>query len=130
MTMTVEGSRCGSGTGEHVDVERDQCERGEDAGEGVDERVGDAARKRLGRRLDGVGADGAQALGGVLGSEPASCGVEQHEGVLGAMGGGEYGVLGRAGVGGRARRAAALGDGFEYRGGFEHQHRVLLVEGS
>ena len=29
-----------------------------------------------------------------------------------------------------ARRAAALGDSFEYRGGFEHQHRVLLVEGS
>ena len=26
--------------------------------------------------------------------------------------------------------AAALGDSFEYRGGFEHQHRVLLVEGS
>ena len=26
--------------------------------------------------------------------------------------------------------AAALGDSFEYRSGFEHQHRVLLVEGS
>lgn len=30
------------GHGEHVDVERDQCERGEDTGEGIDERVGDA----------------------------------------------------------------------------------------
>ena len=46
------------GYGEHVDVERDQRERGEDAGEGVDERVGDAAGECLGRRLDGVGADG------------------------------------------------------------------------
>lgn len=118
------------GHGEHVDIERDQCERGEDAGEGIDECVGDAAGERLGRRLDGVGADRAQALGGVLGGESASRGVEQHEGVLGAMGGGEYGVLGQAGVSGRARRAAALGDSFEYRGGFEHQHRVLLVEGS
>ena len=66
----------------------------------------------------------------MLGTESASPGVKQHEGVLGAMGGGEYGVLGKAGVSGRARRAAALGDSFEYRGGFEHQHRVLLVEGS
>lgn len=40
------------------------------------------------------------------------------------------GFLGQAGVSGRARRAAALGDDFEYRDGFEHQHRVLLVEGS
>ena len=56
--------------------------------------------------------------------------VKQLEGVFGAMGGGEYGVLGQAGMSGGARRAAALGDGFEYRGGFEHQHRVLLVEGS
>ncbi len=46
------------GRGEHVDVERDQRERGEDAGEGVDERVGDAAGECLGRRIDGVGADG------------------------------------------------------------------------
>ena len=118
------------GHGEHVDVERDQCEGGEDASEGIDERVGDAAGERLGRRFDGVGADGAQALGGVLGGEAVGCGVEQHEGILGAMGGGEYGVLGHAGMSGGARRAAALGDGFEYRGGFEHQHRVLLVEGS
>lgn len=118
------------GYSEHVDVERDQRERGEDAGEGVDERIGDAARERLGRGLDGVGAGGVQALGGVLGSEAVGCGVEQHEGVLGAMGGGEYGVLGQAGVSGRARRAAALGDSFEYRGGFEHQHRVLLAKGS
>ena len=73
---------------------------------------------------------GPQALGGVLGGEAVGYGVEQHEGILGAMGGGEYGVLGHAGMSGGARRAAALGDGFEYRGGFEHQHRVLLVEGS
>lgn len=66
----------------------------------------------------------------MLGSESVGRGVEQHEGVLGAMGGGEYDVLGHAGASGGARRAAALGDGFEYRGGFEHQHRVLLVEGS
>ena len=46
------------------------------------------------------------------------------------MGCGKDGVLGKAGVSGRARRAAALGDDFEYRGGFEHQHRVLLVKGS
>ena len=46
------------GHGEHVDVERDQRERGEDAGEGIDERVGDAAGERLSRRLDGVGAGG------------------------------------------------------------------------
>ena len=118
------------GYGEHVDVERDQCERGEDTGEGVDERVGDAADERLGRCLDGVGANGVQALGCLLGGEAVCRGIEQHEGVLGAMGGGEYGVLGQAGVSGRARRAAALGDSFEYRGGFEHQHRVLLVEGS
>ena len=52
------GVALGLGHGEHVDVERDQCERGEDAGEGVDERVGDAAGECLGRRLDGVGADG------------------------------------------------------------------------
>ena len=66
----------------------------------------------------------------MLGGEAVGRGVEQHEGVLGAMGGGEDGVLGHAGVNGGARRAAALGDSFEYRGGFEHQHRVLLVEGS
>ena len=118
------------GHGEHVDVERDQRERGEDAGEGIDEGVGDAAGERLGRCLDGVGAGGVQALGCLLGGEAVCRGVEQYEGVLGAMGGGEYGVLGQAGVSGRARRAAALGDSFEYRGGFEHQHRVLLVEGS
>ena len=118
------------GHGEHVDVERDQRERGEDAGEGIDERVGDAAGERLGRCLDGVGAGGVQALGCLLGGEAVCRGAEQHEGVLGAMSGGEYGVLGQAGVSGGARRAAALGDGFEYRGGFEHQHRVLLVEGS
>ena len=82
------------GHGEHVDVERDQRERGEDAGEGVDERVGDAAGERLSRRLGGVGADGVQALGGVLGGEAVGRGVEQHEGVLGAMGGSEDGVLG------------------------------------
>ena len=86
--------------------------------------------ERLGRCLDGVGAGGVQALGCLLGGEAVCRGVEQYEGVLGAMGGGEYGVLGQAGVSGRARRAAALGDSFEYRGGFEHQHRVLLVEGS
>ena len=51
------------GHGEHVDVERDQRERGEDAGEGIDERIGDAAGERLGRCLDGVGAGGVQALG-------------------------------------------------------------------
>ena len=118
------------GHGEHVDVERDQRERGEDAGEGIDEGVGDAAGERLGRRLDGVGAGGIQALGGVLSGETVCRGVKQYEGVLGTMGGGEYGVLGQAGASGRARRAAALGDGFEYRNGFEHQHRVLLVEGS
>ena len=118
------------GHGEHVDVERDQRERGEDAGEGVDEGIGDAAGKRLGRRLDGIGTGGVQALGGLIGGEAVSRGVEQHEGVLGAMGCGKDGVLGKAGVSGRARRAAALGDGFEYRGGFEHQHRVLLVKGS
>lgn len=118
------------GHGEHVDVERDQRERGEDAGEGVDEGVGDAAGKCLGRRLDGVGTGGVQALGGLPGGEAVSRGVEQHEGVLGAMGCGKDGVLGKAGVSGRARRAAALGDDFEYRGGFEHQHRVLLVKGS
>ena len=66
----------------------------------------------------------------MLGGEAICRGIEQNEGVLGAMGGGENGVLGQAGVSGRARRAAALGDSFEYRGGFEHQHRVLLVEGS
>ena len=118
------------GHGEHVDVERDQRERGEDAGEGIDEGVGDAAGERLGRRLDGVGAGGIQALGGVLSGETVCRGVKQYEGVLGTMGGGEYGVLGQAGMSGGARRAAALGDGFEYRNGFEHQHRVLLVEGS
>ena len=118
------------GHGEHVDVERDQRERGEDAGEGIDERVSDAAGECLGQCLDGVGADRAQALGCLLGGEAVCRGVKQHESVLGAMGGGEYGVLGQAGVSGRARRAAALGDGFENRGGFEHQHRVLLVEGS
>ena len=118
------------GHGEHVDAERDQRERGEDAGEGIDERVGDAAGERLGRRLDGVGAGGVQALGCLLGGEAVCRDIEQHEGVLGAMGDGEYGVLGQAGLSGRALRAAALGDGFEYRGGFEHQHRVLLVEGS
>ena len=118
------------GHGEHVDVERDQCERGEDAGEGIDERVGDAAGERFGRCLDGVGADGVQALSCLLDGEAVCRGVKQYEGVLGTMGGGEYGVLGQAGMSGRARRAAALGDGFEYRDGFEHQHRVLLVEGS
>ena len=118
------------GHGEHVDVERDQRERGEDAGEGIDERVGDAAGERFGRCLDGVGADGVQAIGCLLGGEAVCRGVKQYEGVLGTMGGGEYGVLGQAGMSDRARRAAALGDGFEYRGGFEHQHRVLLVEGS
>lgn len=90
----------------------------------------DAVGERLGRRLDGVGTGGVQAIGGVFGGEAVGRGVEQHEGVLGTMGGGKNGVLGKAGVGGRARRAAALGDDFEYRGGFEHQHRVLLVEGS
>ena len=124
------GVALGLGHGEHVDVERDQCEGGEDASEGIDERVGDAAGERLGRRFDGVGADGAQALGGALGGEAVCRGVKQYESVLSTMGGGEYGVLGQAGVGGRARRAAALGDSFEYRSGFEHQHRVLLVEGS
>ena len=118
------------GHGEHVDVARDQCEGGEDAGEGIDERVSDAAGECLGRRLDGVGAGGVQALGCLLGGEAVCRGVKQYESVLGTMGGGEYGVLGQAGVSGRARRAAALGDGFENRGGFEHQHRVLLVEGS
>ena len=118
------------GHGEHVDVERDQRERGEDAGEGIDERVGDAAGERFGRCLDGVGADGVQALSCLLDGEAVCRGVKQYEGVLGTMGGGEYGVLGQAGMSGRARRAAALGDGFEYRDGFEHQHRVLLVEGS
>ena len=118
------------GHGKHVDVERDQCERGEDASEGVDERICDAAGERLGWRLDGVGTDGVQALGGVLGGEAVCRGAKQYESVIGTMGGGEYGVLGQAGVSGRALRAAALGDGFEYRGGFEHQHRVLLVEGS
>ncbi len=124
------GIALGLGYGEHVDVERDQRERGEDAGEGIDERVGDAAGERLGRRLDGVGAGGVQALGCLLGGEAVCRGVKQYESVLSTMGGGEYGVLGQAGVGGRARRAAALGDSFEYRSGFEHQHRVLLVEGS
>ena len=118
------------GHGEHVDVERDQRESGEDAGEGIDEGVGDAAGERLGRCLDGVGAGDVQALGCLLGGEAVCRGVKQYEGVLGAMGGGEYGVLGQAGVSGRARRTAAIGDSFEYRGGFEHQHRVLLVEGS
>ena len=118
------------GHGEHVDVERDQRKRGEDAGAGIDERVGDAAGERLGRCLDGVGAGGVQALGCLLGGEAVCRGVKQYESVIGTMGGGEYGVLGQAGVSGRACRAAALGDGFENRGGFEHQHRVLLVEGS
>lgn len=77
-----------------------------------------------------LGPAGVQALGGLPGGEAVSRGVEQHEGVLGAMGCGKDGVLGKAGVSGRARRAAALGDDFEYRGGFEHQHRVLLVKGS
>lgn len=58
MTMTVEGSALRLGYGEHVYVERDQRERGEDAGEGIDERVGDTAGERLGRRLDGVGPGG------------------------------------------------------------------------
>lgn len=84
----------------------------------------------FGRCLDGVGADGVQALSCLLDGEAVCRGVKQYEGVLGTMGGGEYGVLGQAGMSGRARRAAALGDGFEYRDGFEHQHRVLLVEGS
>ncbi len=68
--------------------------------------------------------------GCLLGGEAVCRGVKQYESVIGAMGGGEYGVLGQAGMSGGARRAAALGDSFEYRGGFEHQHRVLLVEGS
>lgn len=118
------------GHGEHVDIERDQRKCGEDAGEGIDEGVGDAAGERLGRCLDGVGAGGVQALGCLLGGEAVCRGVKQYESVIGTMGGGEYGVLGQAGVSGRACRAAALGDGFENRGGFEHQHRVLLVEGS
>lgn len=82
------------GYGEHVDVERDQRERGEDAGEGIDERVGDAAGERFGRCLDGVGADGVQALSCLLDGEAVCRGVKQYEGVLGTMGGGEYGVLG------------------------------------
>ena len=84
----------------------------------------------FGQCLDGVGAGGVQTLGCLLGGEAVCRGIEQNEGVLGTMGGGEYGVLRQAGMSGGARRTAALGDGFEYRGGFEHQHRVLLVEGS
>ena len=48
----------------------------------------------FGRCLDGVGADGVQALSCLLDGEAVCRGVKQYEGVLGTMGGGEYGVLG------------------------------------
>ncbi|MFR7733948.1 MAG: hypothetical protein ACLU7D_11705 [Collinsella sp.] len=103
------------GHGEHVDVERDQCEGGEDASEGIDERVGDAAderRRSAPRRCWGPTALTGRSAACSAMSPPAvaSRAARDSGASLGAMGGGEYGVLGHAGCErqGDARAARAL----------------------